>query len=315
MLLAGVGMLAFSFVLLLFGVVQHTRHAARQRALLERARFPLSASTAEPVQGKNQKSSSKGGMVYDLIGLLGSKITKDSVAEHSRMRVRFLKAGIRSEGAPAVFWGTKFLLALLLPSGILLFKLSTPHITISPTVMILALTAAALTGYYLPDLLLYNRTLKRKQIILDGFPDALDMLVVGVEAGMGMDASMQRVANEIRLDNQTLSDELMLYSLELRAGMLRHDALKNLAMRTDLSEMHNLTTLLIQTDKFGTSVSQALKVYSDSMRTQRFQRAETVAAQLPVKMLFPMILFIFPALFVVILGPGMIQIYRTLIQM
>jgi tight adherence protein C len=150
--------------------------------------------------------------------------------------------------------------------------------------------------------------------MVKGFPDALDLMVVCVEAGMGLDSTITRVSREMELTHKILSEELQIYNFEMRAGKLRRDALKNLAMRTDLPEISNLATLLIQTDKFGTSIGQALKVYSDTMRTQRFQRAEEKAAKLPVKLIFPLILFIFPALFVVILGPAAINVYRVIIK-
>jgi len=172
----------------------------------------------------------------------------------------------------------------------------------------------AIMGYYFPDLWLRFKIARRKEVILKAFPDALDLLVVCVEAGMGLDSAINRVAKEIKLNYKVLSDELTLYNLELRAGKLRKDALKNLAMRTDLDEVNNLVTLLIQTDKFGTSVAQALTVYSDTMRTQRYQRAEEMAAKIPVKLIFPLILFIFPSLFVAILGPAAINIYKVLIK-
>jgi tight adherence protein C len=168
-----------------------------------------------------------------------------------------------------------------------------------------------MAGFYLPNLWLRLRISRRREAILKGFPDALDLMVVCVEAGMGLDSTITRVAKEIELNNSILSDELKLYNLEMRAGKLRKDALKNLAMRTDVDEVNNLVTLLLQTEKFGTSVGQALTVYSDTMRTQRFQRAEEMAAKIPTKLLFPLVLFIFPALFVVILGPAVINIVRA----
>jgi tight adherence protein C len=180
--------------------------------------------------------------------------------------------------------------------------------------MVALLAVLAILGYYLPDLWLQFKIARRKESILNGFPDALDLLVVCVEAGMGLDSAINRVAKEIEFDNKVLSGELKLYNLEMRAGKLRQDALRNLAMRTDLEEVNNLATLLIQTDKFGTSVGQALKVYSDTMRVQRFQRAEERAAKIPVKLIFPLILFIFPSLFVAILGPAVINIYKVIIK-
>ncbi len=136
------------------------------------------------------------------------------------------------------------------------------------------------------------------------------MLVVCVEAGMGLDAAISRVGEEMQLTHKILSDELNQVTLELRAGKHRQEALRNLAQRTDLEDLASLVSLLIQTDKFGTSISQSLRVYSDTMRTKRFQRAEEIAAKIGVKMSFPLILFIFPSLFVVIMGPAMIRVYR-----
>jgi tight adherence protein C len=128
---------------------------------------------------------------------------------------------------------------------------------------------------------------------------------------MGLDAAINRVGEEMKLTNKALSDEFKLLNLELRAGKSRRDALQNLALRTDIEEVSNLVTLLIQTDKFGTSVAQALRVYSDAFRTERFQKAEEIAAKIPVKLVFPTILFIFPSLFVAIMGPAMIRVYET----
>jgi tight adherence protein C len=149
--------------------------------------------------------------------------------------------------------------------------------------------------------------------MLEGFPDALDLMVVCVEAGMGLDAAINRVGEEMKLRNAVVSEEFRLMGLELRAGKLRRDALRNLGIRTGLDDVKSLMTLLIQTDKFGTSVAQALRVHSDSMRTKRYQKAEEIAAKLPVKLVFPLILFIFPSLFVVIIGPAVIRIFRVLL--
>ena len=150
-------------------------------------------------------------------------------------------------------------------------------------------------------------------MILEGFPDALDLMVVCVEAGIGLDAAITRVGEEMRFGNEVLSEEFKMLSLELRAGKQRRDALRNLALRTDLEDVSSLVSLLIQTDKFGTSVAQALRVHSDSMRVRRYQRAEELATKLPVKLLFPLILFIFPSFFVTLLGPAVIQIFRVLL--
>jgi tight adherence protein C len=170
----------------------------------------------------------------------------------------------------------------------------------------------AMIGFYLPNLWIKMRISNRKEKMQQGLPDALDLMVVCVEAGTGLDAAINRVGEEMKLSNKVLSEEFRLMGMELRAGKQRRHALKNLALRTDLEDVNSLVTLLIQTEKFGTSLAQALRVHSDSMRTKRFQKAEEIAAKLPVKLMFPLVLFIFPSIFVVILGPAAIRIFRTL---
>jgi tight adherence protein C len=169
-------------------------------------------------------------------------------------------------------------------------------------------------GFYLPDIWLRQKTDKRREKLLKALPDALDLMVVCVEAGMGLDEAINRVAKESKIQSRELSEEFSFLGLELRAGKQRQDALKNLAERTNLEEVKNLVTLLIQADKFGTNIADTLRVYSDSFRTERFQRAEEMAAKMPVKLIFPLILFIFPALFIVIIGPAIISIYRNFIM-
>ncbi len=142
----------------------------------------------------------------------------------------------------------------------------------------------------------------------------LDLLVVCVETGMGLDSAIYRVAQEIRLSHKMLGDELNVLNLEIRAGNSREKALRNLSDRIDVEDVSSLVTLLIQTSKFGTSVAQSLRVYSDTFRTKRYQKAEEIAAKLPVKLMLPLILFIFPSLFVVILGPAAIQVYRLILK-
>ncbi len=185
---------------------------------------------------------------------------------------------------------------------------------VQPNVTMLICIILAIAGFYLPDLFLQIKTSRRKDKISRGIPDALDILVVCVEAGMGLDAAMNRVADEIKLNNKPLSEELKLYNLELRAGKSRQDALRNLGLRIDIEDIKNFATLLIQTDKFGTSIAQALRTYSDTFRTKRYMKAEEIAAKLPVKLMVPLILFVFPSLLVVLMGPAAIRIYHTLIK-
>jgi tight adherence protein C len=227
------------------------------------------------------------------------------------LRPLFLKAGLRHENTPGIFLGAKVALSVLMPLSILLVQMLLPVFVLPAKQFVVLSVVLAIVGFYLPNLWLRLKISRRKETILKGFPDALDLMVVCVEAGMGLDSAVTRVAEEIELNNKILSDELKLYNLEMRAGKLRKDALKNLAMRTDVEEVNNLVTLLLQTEKFGTSVGQALTVYSETMRTQRFQRAEEMAAKIPTKLLFPLIFFIFPSLFVVLMGPAAITIVKT----
>jgi len=237
---------------------------------------------------------------------------RDKGADLSALRKRFLTAGIRHPGAPGIFWGASVLCAALLPA-LVFFGALVADKKLMPLHILVILLVFAVLGFYLPEVILDLRIRWRKEQIVRGFPDALDLLVVCVEAGMGIDAAINRVAEEIRLSSPVLSDEFRLLNLELRAGKARADALRNLGARTDVEEVRSFATLLIQTDRFGTSVAQALRVHSDAMRTQRYHKAEELAAKLPVKLMFPLILFIFPAIIVVIVGPAAIQIYQTII--
>jgi tight adherence protein C len=223
----------------------------------------------------------------------------------------FLHAGYRGKNATVIFFGSKVLCAAALLICVFALQLIKPgqvrflHLTLFSI-------GFALIGFYLPNLWLSLKIARRKEALTLGLPDALDLLVVCAEAGMGLDAAMKRVGEEMMLSNKAISEEFNLLNLELRAGKSRKDALKNLALRADMEEVSSLVTLLIQTDRFGTSVAQALRVHSDSMRTRRTQRVEEVAAKLPIKLLFPTIFCIFPSLFLVILGPALLQAFRTL---
>ena len=245
------------------------------------------------------------------IGSLGNVFKPKSEEEVSYLRKQFLRAGIRNERAPVLFFGLKAFMAILLILLFFLVKLIT-RIIMPNLNFILISVILLLIGFYLPNIYLKMRIAARKEKVQKGLPDALDLMVVCVEAGTGLDAAINRVGEEMKITNPVISEEFKFMGMELRAGKQRQEALKNLAMRTDLDDVRSLVTLLIQTDRFGTSLGQALRVHSDSMRVKRFQRAEEIAAKLPVKLLFPLVAFIFPALFVVLLGPAMIKVYRVL---
>jgi tight adherence protein C len=243
---------------------------------------------------------------------LGKRLMPKKSEDRAIKRIRFLKAGIRNPQAGLIFWGLKCFLLIVFFATFIMLRFFVFTVMNTPLAIALGVFMPFL-GFYLPDIWLLQKTQKRQEKLLKALPDALDLLVVCVEAGMGLDEAINRVAKESNLKSPDLSDELEFLGLELRAGKQRQDALKNMAERTNLEEVKNLVTLLIQADKFGTNIADTLRVYSDSFRNQRFQLAEEMAAKLPVKLLFPLLMFIFPALFVVILGPAVINIYRYII--
>ncbi len=246
------------------------------------------------------------------IGSLGNLIKPKKEEEISHLRLTFLKAGYRKENVAVTFYGIKIFLAILFFVISLLIKMWVFK-TMGSLQFIFFTIIMALIGFYLPNAWLYLKIANRKEKIQRGLPDALDLMVVCVEAGTGLDSAISRVGEEMRLSDKELSEEFRILNLELRAGKQRHEALKNLALRTDLEDVSSLVTLLIQTERFGTSIAQALRIHSDSMRVRRYQKAEEIATKLPVKLIFPLILFIFPALLLVILGPAFIGIMRALL--
>lgn len=229
--------------------------------------------------------------------------------ESSPFRLKFVHAGLRQPKAPHVFFGLKTLLPLLfaLPAFILLRgtqDMSTLKLTTE-------VFCAAAIGCYLPNMVLHFLEKNRIREIFDNFPDAADLMLVCVEAGLGLDAALTRVAEELLEKSPTLAEELQLTNLEIRAGSTREKALRNLSLRTGVEELNSFATMLIQAEKFGTSVGDSLRVFSEDLRHKRQVRAEEHAAKVPTKMLFPLVFFIFPSVLMVVLGPAIIQMVRT----
>jgi tight adherence protein C len=227
-----------------------------------------------------------------------------SAKELGSLRLRLVQAGYRRQEALPIFFGIRIVFALAL------FALFSTSIITKPNVMF-ALGGLAL-GYLLPGMLLARMAKRRAHRIRLSLADMLDLLVVSVEAGLGLDQALSRVGAELAFAYPELSDELRLINLELRAGKARSEALRNLADRTGVDDLSSLVTMLIQTDKFGTSVAQSLRVYSDTLRTKRRQRAEEAAAKTGVKMVFPLVFCIFPAIWVVTIGPAAIRFVTVL---
>ena len=245
-------------------------------------------------------------VVIDTLKRLG-RAAPQSPSDMGKLQRRLTAAGYRSHEAVAVFFGIRLGCALLA------FGLLASPIVVRPN-LLMALTACGL-GYLLPSMALGRMAKRRQHRIRLGLPDALDLLVVSVEAGLGLDQAIQRVGDELDFAHPDLSDELRLINFELRAGKGRVEALRNLAERTGVDDIASLVAMLVQTDKFGTSVAQALRVHSDTVRTKRRQRAEEAAAKTGVKMVFPLVFCIFPAIWVVTIGPAAIKFIQVLVPM
>lgn len=208
---------------------------------------------------------------------------------------------------PATIYGMAQIAAPIAAGGAVVYFFGT-----TTTALVFAGLAAAL-GYYSPDLWLGRAIEKRRREISNGLPDAIDLLIVCIESGSGVDQALSRVGEELAIAYPALSTELELISAETRAGKPRLDAFRNFAERTKVEDVRSLVNMLIQTDKFGTSIGQALRTHAETSRTKRRQRAEEKAAKLGVKMLFPLVFCIFPAFYLVVIGPSMIRIFREFV--
>lgn len=237
-------------------------------------------------------------------------IKKDG-SKAKELKKQMVQAGIYSDRALTIFLGLKVGLPLALPIlGLpLLWGRGINKIFLVGIAYILFVA-----GYFLPTLILRRLVDSRQKKIQQALPDALDLLVVCVEAGQGLNAALKRVSDDFMVSCPALAKELNLVNLEINAGLEREQALRNLADRTGVDEVASLCSILIQSDRFGTSVATALKVQSETLRTTRRQKLEELAAKTPVKLIFPLILFIFPAIMVVILGPAVIRIMETLMK-
>jgi tight adherence protein C len=225
----------------------------------------------------------------------------------SRAELMIIRAGYRNPNVIQIIRGLKVVLPIALVSGVYFsgFYLTNPF---------LILVGALIIGAVIPEIWLLSRISARQHRLRRGLPDALDLLVICVEAGLGLDQAMVRVSQELKVVHRELSDELQLVNLEMRVGKSRIDALRELARRTGLDDIKALVAMLTQTERFGTSISQSLRVHSDDLRTRRRQRAEELSAKTTVKMVPPLVLFIFPALMVVIIGPAILIIIRQFVH-
>jgi tight adherence protein C len=279
------------------------------------ARISRPASLAEIEDPRVSKKERFQG-VMDTAKALSKPLMPQTELEQSKLRIKLANAGFRSEGAVAVYLGVRFaslLLFLVVSVAVFVptYGLSLNRATLIP----LAIRVGGLTcfGFYLPAMILWWIRRKRQEEIFLTLPDALDLMVVCVESGLGLDAALRKVCDEMKSHAKTICEELSLANFQLQMGRPRREVLHDLGVRTGVDDVRSLAAILIQADRFGSSIAQALRVQSDSMRTRRKQLAEEKAAKTAVQMIFPLVLFIFPGIFVVLVGPAAIQIAETMI--
>lgn len=295
-----------------FGVALVILTQFNTKTLQDRLQIVKTGGTVESEIDQKSKVSPWVGRIIELTKPVAKLSVPKEGWENSQLRIRFMNAGYRSDTAPMVFFMAKTVLTFLLPAIFILYVMISGA-DYAADMLLLFIIASAGLGYFLPNIFLERRIAYRKREILDSFPDAMDLIIVCVESGLGLDAALARVSEEMHMISPILGEELHLINLELRAGSSRERALRNLALRTGVEDIDTLVAMLVQSDRFGTSVAQALRVHAENLRTKRRLRAEEAAAKIALKLLFPLIFFIFPSMLLVLLGPALISINRILL--
>jgi tight adherence protein C len=297
------GLVAGLFALL--SLISNRNSRAQER--LERLSRPTSlADIDDPTQKKERFQG-----VVETAKALSTPLMPQTELEQSELKVRLANAGFRSDSAVAVYLGLRFAVLigfLLVAVVIFLPKYGLTMGALKPIVLFGGI------GFYLPAVVLWFLRKQRQDAIFLSLPDALDLLVVCVESGLGLDAAMRKVCEEMKDHAKVIAEELSLANFQLQMGRPRREVLHDLGVRTGVDDVRSLAAILIQADRFGSSIAQALRVQSDSMRTRRKQLAEEKAAKTAVQLIFPLVLFIFPGIFVVLVGPAAISIMKTMMN-
>ncbi len=274
-----------------------------RRTSLASRRLRVTGGVSSPAQVLTQDSMAD---FAERVARPINRIVPPSLAEADKLQKQLMQAGYFSHRAPLIFHAIQLVGMFGLPAvtGLVLF------LTTELTFLYLMLSAmlAFIIGFFLPRYILKRMILGRQERLTWGLADALDLMVVSMEAGLGINAAMVKVSEELEDAHPDISEEFALANVEIRVGRDRSEALRNLADRTGVDDLRNFVTMLIQADRFGTSIGRAVRVYADSLRTKRRQRAEQAAQKASVKLLLPLTCFLFPTLFIIILGPAAIQI-------
>lgn len=290
-------------LVLLIGELVPERSAAVSRRVSEVA--TLSGPEGAVQRHRRQERRQQ---LQDLLEVVGRQL-KGYTADADATKELLVHAGYRGQAAPAIYWGLRISAGLILG---LVSAMAAPVFGGKAFMVLIAGFYMGAIGYVLPLFVVRSRAKKRMKEITLALPDALDLLVVCVEAGLGLNQAFVRVADEIHPLSELMATELHTLNLEIRAGRPRDEALRNLFTRTGVEDIRSLTLMLIQADRFGTSIANALRVHSETLRDKRRQRAEEAAAKTTIKLIFPLVFCIFPAMFVVLVGPGLIQIIEAL---
>jgi len=297
-------------MLMLGGVWVGYRVYYRPARLLRQLGTPVisDGSNRHAVDGQAESEPSA---LLSVLHQIGSRVPS-SEAEQATLKTNLIQAGFRSENAAAVFYGVRILTTLMMLVFSLMLEAQMPS---QPVMKIALMGFGCMTGWILPRMFLERKVTSRQETLRLSLPDSLDLLVVSVEAGLGLDQAIQHVARELMVSHPQLSEELSLVTLEMRAGKRRSEALRNLAERTGEPEIRKLVAILIQNDRFGTSMGESLRTHSDFLRTRRRQEAEERAGKVGVKLVFPIFFFILPSMLIVAAGPGILQIFKYLFPM
>ena len=298
------------FVAMIWAILSMiSQRNSRAHERLARITRPASLAEIEDPKSVTKKERFQG--VMDAAKAFSKPLMPQTELEANQLKVRLANAGFRSDGAVAVYLGLRFASFI----GFLLMSLAIflPREGFSWAAGKYIIIFAGI-GFYLPNVILWYLRRKRQQEIFLTMPDALDLLVVCVESGLGLDAAMRKVCEEMKEHAKVLAEELSLANFQLQMGRPRREVLHDLGVRTGVDDVRSLAAILIQADRFGSSIAQALRVQSDSMRTRRKQLAEEKAAKTAVQLIFPLVLFIFPGIFVVLVGPAAISIMQTILK-
>jgi tight adherence protein C len=298
------------FVLAVWGVLSMVSDRnSRAQDRLTRLSKPQVAGEADAHQATKKEERIQG--LVDTAKALATPLMPQNDADKSSLKMELCHAGFRSDSAVAVYAGIRFAILLaffLLSASVFVPKYGFGFDGLKYVIIVTGI------GFYLPTVVLWYLRKKRQQAIFLSLPDALDLLVVCVESGLGLDAAMRKVCEELADHAPVISQEMNLCNFQMQMGRPRRDVLHDLGMRTGVDDLRSLAAILIQADRFGSSIAQALRVQSDSMRTRRRQIAEEKAAKTAVQLIFPLVLFIFPGIFVVLVGPAAILIMQNMLN-